>query len=41
MMSGDKATITCPPDLAYGAKGLPGKVPPNSTLKYEVRLAGY
>lgn len=39
MMSvGDKATLTCPADTAYGARGIPGVIPPNSVLKFKVEL---
>lgn len=27
---GQKAILTCPPDYAYGARGVPGAIPPNS-----------
>jgi FK506-binding protein 1 len=30
--------ITASPDLAYGSKGLPGAVPPNSFLRFEIEL---
>ncbi len=29
---GDKALIICPPDQAYGAQGIAGIIPPNTTL---------
>ncbi|MFJ3264869.1 FKBP-type peptidyl-prolyl cis-trans isomerase N-terminal domain-containing protein [Serratia liquefaciens] len=31
-------TIVVPPDLAYGETGFPPKVPPNSTMVYELRM---
>lgn len=38
MSVGDKATLTCPADTAYGSRGIPGVIPPNSVLKFKVEL---
>lgn len=38
MMPGGRRTATIPPVLAYGAGGLPGVVPPNATLVYEIEV---
>ncbi|QUG73777.1 hypothetical protein GKQ23_01585 [Erwinia sp. E602] len=32
-------TIVVPPNLAYGEKGYPPKVPPNATMVYDIRIA--
>ena len=38
MKTGGKARITCPPQLAYGASGAGGVIPPNATLVFEIEL---
>merc|ERR1711951_139331 len=38
MSKGQRAKLTISPDLGYGAGGVPGAIPPNSTLVFDVEL---
>eukprot|EP01042_Synura_sphagnicola_P004007 gene4007-5043_t len=38
MLEGELALVRLSPDVAFGSKGLPDKVPPNSTLDCELEL---
>jgi FKBP-type peptidyl-prolyl cis-trans isomerase FkpA len=35
---GGKATLACPAATGYGARGVPGVIPPNTALNFEVEL---
>lgn len=38
MKVGGRARLTCPAATAYGAQGVPGLIPPNTPLTFEVEL---
>lgn len=41
MKKGGKSRLVCPPDIAYGDRGAPGRIPPGSALIFEVELVDF
>ena len=38
MRVGGKATLVCPPEIAYGKQGSPPVIPADATLVFEIEL---
>eukprot|EP00088_Acartia_fossae_P053370 TRINITY_DN6074_c0_g1_i1.p2 TRINITY_DN6074_c0_g1~~TRINITY_DN6074_c0_g1_i1.p2 ORF type:complete len:109 (-),score=35.45 TRINITY_DN6074_c0_g1_i1:352-678(-) len=41
MSKGQRAKLTISPDMGYGPSGVPGMIPPNSTLLFDVELINF
>ena len=41
LQKGQKAILICPPKYAYGDRGYPPVIPPNTTLKFEVEVLDF
>ena len=41
MAKGERASITCSPQYAYGKKGIPPLIPPDATLVFDVELIDF
>ena len=40
MQTGETALVSIPAALAYGSEGIPGVIPPDSALRFEIELIG-
>ena len=38
MCVGEEISLICPPEIAYGDRGAGGVIPPDATLRFEMRL---
>jgi len=41
MRKGEKATLTIPPHMGYGAQGSGEVIPPNATLTFDVEVVDF
>ncbi|KAJ4459224.1 putative FKBP-type peptidyl-prolyl cis-trans isomerase [Paratrimastix pyriformis] len=41
MRRGERISVDIPPELAYGAHGIPTLIPPNSTLRFDIELISF
>jgi FKBP-type peptidyl-prolyl cis-trans isomerase len=41
LKKGSRATLTCPPEMAYGNRAMGAKIPANSTLKFDVEVIDF
>ena len=41
LKKGEKASVICPTGKCHGEDGIPGKIPPNSTLKFDLELVDW
>lgn len=41
LSKGQRATLKCSPDYAYGSSGAGGVIPPNATLNFDVELISF
>ena len=41
MKVGERATLDCTADVAYGSRGAGGVIPPNAELLFDVELFGF
>ena len=41
MKRGELATVTIPPQLAYGEEGVEGVIPANATLQFKIEILDF